>query len=406
MQDRTRYIKAIEPFIDKPVIKVITGVRRCGKSTFLKLLINQLKEKSISDKNIVFINKDSLQFDFITDYKELNKYVTNKFKKIKGKKYVFIDEIQEINEWEKAVTSFLTDNVADIYITGSNANLLSSELATLLTGRYIEIKMNTLVFSEFLQFRNKTEKDKEQEFANFLKYGGFPGIHQMQFDDEVIRQYINALYSTVFLKDVVSKNQIRDVALLEKIAKYIADNCGNITSAKGISDYIKSQKIKTSVETIQNYIYWLINANFISKVNRYDIKGKRQLEQYEKYFLSDIGFIYSIIGDRTDDLSGKLENMVYLELISRGYNVHIGKLYSNEIDFIATKGNDKIYIQVTYSLSDNSVIEREFGVLEKLKDNYPKIVLSLDKYYGENRNGIRWYNLIDFLLNSEILIKK
>jgi len=406
MQDRTRYIKAIEPFIDKPVIKVITGVRRCGKSTFLKLLINQLKEKSISDKNIVFINKDSLQFDFITDYKELNKYVTNKFKKIKGKKYVFIDEIQEINEWEKAVTSFLTDNVADIYITGSNANLLSSELATLLTGRYIEIKMNTLVFSEFLQFRNKTEKDKEQEFANFLKYGGFPGIHQMQFDDEVIQQYINALYSTVFLKDVVSKNQIRDVALLEKIAKYIADNCGNITSAKGISDYIKSQKIKTSVETIQNYIYWLINANFISKVNRYDIKGKRQLEQYEKYFLSDIGFIYSIIGDRTDDLSGKLENMVYLELISRGYNVHIGKLYSNEIDFIATKGNDKIYIQVTYSLSDNSVIEREFGVLEKLKDNYPKIVLSLDKYYGENRNGIRWYNLIDFLLNSEILIKK
>ena len=406
MQKRTRYINTIKPFIDKPVIKVITGIRRCGKSTFLKLLIKQLEEKGIPQNNIVFINKDSLQFDFITDYKELNKYVTNKFKKVKGKKYVFIDEIQEINEWEKAVTSFLTDNIADIYITGSNANLLSSELATMLTGRYIEIKMNTLVFSEFLQFRNKTEKDKEQEFANFLKYGGFPGIHQMQFDNEVIQQYINALYSTVFLKDVVSKNQIRDVALLEKIAKYIADNCGNITSAKGISDYIKSQKIKTSVETIQNYIFWLINANFISKVNRYDIKGKRQLEQYEKYFLSDIGFIYSIIGDRTDDLSGKLENMVYLELISRGYNVHIGKLYSNEIDFIATKGNDKIYIQVTYSLSDNSVIEREFGVLEKLKDNYPKIVLPLDKYYGENRNGIRWYNLIDFLLNSEILIKK
>ena len=401
MQKRNKYIKAIEPFINKHVIKVITGIRRCGKSTFIKLLIKELEEKGISKKNIVSINKDSLQFDFITNYKELNKYVINKLKGIKGKKYVFIDEIQEINEWEKAVTSFLTDNIADIYITGSNANLLSSELATLLTGRYIEIKMNTLVFSEFLQFRNKTEKDKEQEFANFLKYGGFPGIHQMQFDDEVIRQYINALYSTVFLKDVVSKNQIRDVALLEKIAKYIADNCGNITSAKGISDYIKSQKIKTSVETIQNYIFWLINANFINKVNRYDIKGKRQLEQYEKYFLSDIGFIYSIIGNRTDDLSGKLENIVYLELISRGYNVHIGKLYSNEIDFIATKGNDKVYIQVTYLLSDNNVIEREFGVLEKLKDNYPKIVLSLDKYYGENRNGVKWYNLIDFLLNNK-----
>ena len=402
MNKRNRYLHQIAPFIDKPVIKVITGIRRCGKSTFVKLLINNLKEKNIPGENIVYINKDSLQFDFITGYKELNKYVISKLKNSRGKKYVFIDEIQEITEWEKAVTSFLTDNIADIYITGSNANLLSSELATLLTGRYIEIKMNTLVFSEFLQFRNKTEKDKEQEFANFLKYGGFPGIHQMQFDDEVIRQYINALYNTVFLKDVIAKNKIRDISLLEKLAKYIADNCGNITSAKNISDYIRAQKIKTSVDTIQNYIFWLINANFINKVNRYDIKGKRHLEQYEKYFLSDIGFIYSIIGDRTEDLSGKLENIVYLELISRGYNVHIGKLYSNEIDFIATKGNDKIYFQVTYSLLDNKVIEREFGVLEKLKDNYPKIVLSLDKYYGENRNGIKWYNLIDFLLNDKL----
>ena len=402
MRKRIKYIKAIEPFIDKPVIKVITGIRRCGKSTFVKLLINNLKEKNIPGENIVNINKDSLQFDFITGYKELNKYVISKLKNSRGKKYVFIDEIQEITEWEKTVTSFLTDNIADIYFTGSNANLLSSELATLLTGRYIEIKMNTLVFSEFLQFRNKTEKDKEQEFANFLKYGGFPGIHQMQFDDEVIRQYINALYNTVFLKDVIAKNKIRDISLLEKLAKYIADNCGNITSAKNISDYIRAQKIKTSVDTIQNYIFWLINANFINKVNRYDIKGKRHLEQYEKYFLSDIGFIYSIIGDRTEDLSGKLENIVYLELISRGYNVHIGKLYSNEIDFIATKGNDKVYFQVTYSLLDNKVIEREFGVLEKLKDNYPKIVLSLDKYYGENRNGIKWYNLIDFLLNDKL----
>jgi predicted AAA+ superfamily ATPase len=402
MNKRNRYLHQIAPFIDKPVIKVITGIRRCGKSTFIKLLINNLKEKNIPGKNIIYINKDSLQFDFITGYKELNKYVISKLKNSRGKKYVFIDEIQEITEWEKAVTSFLTDNIADIYITGSNANLLSSELATLLTGRYIEIKMNTLVFSEFLQFRNKTEKDKEQEFANFLKYGGFPGIHQMQFDDEVIRQYINALYNTVFLKDVIAKNKIRDISLLEKLAKYIANNCGNITSAKNISDYIRAQKIKTSVDTIQNYIFWLINANFINKVNRYDIKGKRHLEQYEKYFLSDIGFIYSIIGDRTEDLSGKLENIVYLELISRGYNVHIGKLYSNEIDFIATKGNDKIYFQVTYSLLDNKVIEREFGVLEKLKDNYPKIVLSLDKYYGENRNGIKWYNLIDFLLNDKL----
>ena len=403
MKNRTRYFEKIEPFIDRPIIKVITGIRRCGKSTFIKLLIAYLKSKGVLDTNILYINKESLDFDFIQNYQELNEYVIGKLKNVKGKKYVFIDEVQEVRHWEKAVVSFLADNVADIYVTGSNANLLSSELATLLTGRYIEIKMHTLVFSEFLQFRNKDDRSKEEEFALFMKYGGFPGIHKMQFDDEVISQYISSLYSTILLKDVIIRNQIRDVALLEKIARYVADNCGNITSAKGISDFIKSQGIKTSVETIQNYIFWLINANFINKVTRYDIKGKRQLEQLEKYFLLDVGFIYSILGNRTIDISGKLENIVFLELLSRGYQVHIGKLYDKEVDFIAVKGGQKIYIQVSYLLSTQKVVDREFGVLEKLKDNYPKIVLSLDKFMGENHNGIKWYNLIDFLLNQSYM---
>jgi len=399
---RDKYIDQIRPFVNKPVIKVITGIRRCGKSTFLKILINDLINNKTDPKNILFINKDSLEFDSITTYKELNDYVLEKFKGLKGGKYLFIDEVQTIEKWEKAVAGFLADNIADIYVTGSNAGLLSSELASLLTGRYIEFRINTLVFSEFLKFRNKTTKEKEDEFGLFLKYGGFPGIHQMEFTDEVISQYISSIYSTILLKDVVARNQVRDVALLERIVRYIADNCGNITTAKGISKYIKSQLLSCSVDTIHNYLFWLTDAYMAFKVMRYDIKGKRQLELYEKYFLGDTGFIFSILGIKAADISGKLENIVYLELLSRGYTVDIGKLYDREVDFIAVKNNQKMYIQVAYLLYDEKVIEREFGVLSSLNDNYTKIVLSLDKYFGTERNGIKWYNLIDFLLKDEI----
>jgi hypothetical protein len=274
-------------------------------------------------------------------------------------------------------------------------------LATLLTGRYIELKINTLAFSEFLEFRNKTNKEKEEEFSLYLKYGGFPGIHQMEFRDEVISQYINSIYSTILLKDVVSRNQIRDVALLERIIRYLADNCGNITTAKSISKYIKSLHLSCSVDTVQNYIFWMTEAYVVFKAMRYDIKGKRQLELYEKYFLGDTGFIFSILGNKAADISGKLENIVYLELLSRGYSVNIGKLYDLEVDFIAVKNDQKIYIQVTYLLFDEKVIEREFGVLSSVKDNYTKIVLSLDKHFGTERNGIKWYNLIDFLLMED-----
>ncbi|MCX6326650.1 MAG: ATP-binding protein [Bacteroidia bacterium] len=402
MINREKYLDRIRPFINKPVIKVITGIRRCGKSTFLKILMNDLFANIVDQKNIVFINKDSLEFDSIITYNDLNVFVLEKFKGIKGGRYLFIDEVQMIKNWEKAIAGFFADNIADIYVTGSNAGLLSSELATLLTGRYIEFKINTLVFSEFLKFRSKTNEEKEEEFGLFLKYGGFPGIHQMEFSDEVISQYISSIYSTILLKDVVAKNQVRDVALLERIVRYIADNCGNITTAKGISKYIKSQHLNCSIDTIHNYIVWLTDAYVAFKAMRYDIKGKRQLELYEKYFLGDIGFIFSIQGNKTSDISGKLENIVYLELLSRGYSVNIGKLYNREVDFIAVKNDHKMYIQVTYLLYDEKVIEREFGVLSSLKDNYTKIVLSLDKYFGAERNGIRWYNLIDFLLMEDI----
>ena len=402
MLKRERNLNQIQPFIDKPVVKVITGIRRCGKSTFLKFLMDYLNESGVPEKNILFVNKDSLDFEFIKTYQDLYIYFNTTFRNIKGKKYVFIDEVQEIQEWERAVSDFYTGNKADIYITGSNAKLLSSELATLLTGRYVEIKMNTLVFSEFLKIRNKSKSKKEEEFALFLKYGGFPGIHHMEMNDEVVGQYLQSLYSTILLKDVVARNQVRDVHMLERIARFVADNCGNITSAKGINDYIKSQGLKTSVDTIQNYLLWLSDAYFSYKVNRYDVKGKRQLEIYEKYFLGDTGMAFSILGNRVQDISGRLENIVYLELLSRGFNVFIGKLYNQEIDFLAVKGNRKLYIQVTYMLTDKKVIEREFSVLDSVKDNYTKIVLSLDKYFGNEREGIKWYNLIDFLLMEEI----
>jgi hypothetical protein len=231
-----------------------------------------------------------------------------------------------------------------------------------------------------------------------MKYGGFPGIHSMEFSDEVIGQYTSAIYSTILLKDVVSRNQVRDVAMLERIATYLADNIGNITTAKGISNYIKSQQLTSSADTVQNYLHWLSQAYMAHRVSRFDIKGKRQLELYDKYYLGDIGFMQSLLGDKFQDISGKLENVVYLELLARGYKVHIGKLYEREIDFIAVKGNAKSYIQVTYLLSDEQVIEREFGILESVRDNYPKLVLSMDSHFGNVRNGIKWQNLVDFLL--------
>ena len=316
MKKRERYLRKIRPFIDKPVIKVITGIRRSGKSTFLKMVQEEICKKGIPSENIISIRKESLQFEFIQNYQDLYKYVNEQVDNKKGKIYLFIDEIQLIEDWEKAITSFLADEIADIYISGSNASLLSSELATLLTGRYIEINMYTLCFSEFLDFRRDSVSviDTEKEFDLFLKYGGFPGIHLFEFVDENIIQYLNAIYNTVLLKDVISRNQVRNVALLEKIARFLIDNTGNITSAKGIKDYIKSQQISASVDTVQNYIKWLTDAFIAFKTMRYDIKGKRQLEMYEKYFLSDIGFIFSLLGNRLDDISGKLENIVFLEL--------------------------------------------------------------------------------------------
>lgn len=402
MYKRKLYIKKIMPFVNKPVIKVITGMRRVGKSCLLKLIIESLsKQKQISPHNILYINKESMDYDFIKNYKDLHNYVADSFKTLKGTKYLFVDEIQEIHNWEKAISSFFSKGDIDIFITGSNAHLLSSEIATLISGRFVEFPVYSLSFEEFLLFRDKKRKDKDTEFAAYLKFGGFPAIHHFDFDEEVVYQYINSLYNTILLKDVIKRNNVRNVNLLENITRYIFDNIGNIFSAKKISDYVKSQKIKVGVETVQNYISYLLSTFAFHKVYRYDIKGKRILELYEKYYTGDIGMRHALLGYKAEDISGVLENLVYLELNRRGYKVFIGKLGNREIDFIAEKENKKIYLQVAYMLSSPDTIEREFSTLRSIKDNYPKYVISMDTIFGDDFKGIQRINVsyLNFVVN-------
>ncbi|MCF8242997.1 MAG: ATP-binding protein [Melioribacteraceae bacterium] len=385
-------------YIDKPIIKVITGMRRVGKSTILKLLYKELQTRTKSH-NIIWINKESLEFDFIQNYEDLYRFVTSKLTGRNGKKYVIIDEIQEIQSWEKAVLSILSENLADIIITGSNAHLLSSEIATLISGRYVTIPVFPLTFSEHLIFKGDNVDSLEEEFKSFIKFGGLPGIHLFDNED-AIYNYLNSIIDTLLLKDVIERNKIRDVQLLEKINIYLIDNCGNITTAKSISEFFKSQKTKVSVDTVQNYIRFLEAAFLFYRVPRFDLKGKRFLEYYDKIYLGDIGLRSGIIGYKDRDISGILENIVLLEMKKRGYKINIGVIDRKEIDFIAEKQNERIYIQVCRNLEEEKTIKREFGNLEKAPDNYRKLVLSMDKYFPSDYNGIEHKFLPDFLLNK------
>ena len=402
MYKRNLYIEKIRPYTDKPIVKVITGMRRTGKSCFLQLIMNELVDRKVAKKRILYINKESLDYDFIQDYKDLNSYVIDSFSRVKGTKYLFVDEIQEIEYWEKAIASFFSDSDFDIYITGSNAHLLSSEIATLISGRYIEIPVHSLSFEEFLLFRDKRTKNKREEFSTYLWAGGFPAIHHFDFNQEVVYQYISSIYNTILLKDVIKRNNVRNVTLLENITRYIFQNVGNIFTAKKVSDYLKSQKLRVSIDTVQNYISYLISTFAVFKVPRFDVKGKRLLELHEKYYLGDVALRHALLGYREGDISGVLENLVYLELKRRGYHVFIGKVGNKEIDFIAEKENRKIYIQVAYLLTSPETIERESSVLKSIKDNYPKYVISMDEIFGKDIDGIQRINLVDFLLKPEI----
>jgi len=395
--NRNIYTEKIFGYVNTPIIKVLTGMRRAGKSSLLKLLIGELKSKHTESKNIVYINMEKLEFDFIDTYIDLNSYIQEKSHNCTGTVYILIDEIQEIINWEKCITSLFAEGNYDIYLTGSNAHLLSSELATLLSGRYVEIPIYTLTFREFLTFRVEKKGNTEDEFQLFLKYGGLPVLHSFKFDDELIYNYISDVLNTIILKDLVERHNIRNVTLLRNILKFAFDNIGNIFSAKKVADYLKSQHIKIGVETVHNYLSYFCEAFILHKVPRYEIKGKKFLESNEKYFLNDIGLHYAALGLNQNNIAGILENIIYLELKSRGYSVCIGKNRDKEIDFIAEKYNKKIYIQVTYLLASQSTIDREYSVLEKIKDHHKKIVLSLDKYFKLERSGIEYQNIINFL---------
>jgi predicted AAA+ superfamily ATPase len=301
--NRESYINKIEPFINKPVIKVISGMRRTGKSSLLKLIIEKLKKEGIAGENILYINKESLEFDSIRSYLDLDNYVKSKIKKTKGQRYLFIDEVQEIENWEKAVLSFLTDNLADIFITGSNSKLLSSDISTILRGRYYEVRIFPLSFREFLSFRRKPD-DTESEFKNYMKYGGLPGLHGLPIDNEaLISEYLYALVNTVFYKDLIERYKIREPEALARILRYLFDNLGNVTTARSISNFLSTQKIRVTVDTIMNYLHFMESAFLINRVRRFDLKGKRFLEIYEKIYPTDAGLRRGLIGYNDKDIS-------------------------------------------------------------------------------------------------------
>lgn len=396
---RNNYIQGIEPFIDKPQIKVITGIRRSGKSFVMRLLKEKIKERGVEDEQIIAINFESFQYVDVLEARKLYEFIQNKIKSSK-KYYLLLDEIQEVKEWERAVNSFLVDFNVDIYITGSNSHLLSSELATYLAGRYVETSIYTLSYKEFLDFREAyfpKEKNQGDLFLLYLRRGGFPVIHTVDYDEESSHKVVYDIYSSVILRDTVQRYKIRDIELLERIIKYAFDNVGNTFSGKNIADYFKSQQRKVDVNTVYNYLNALEGAFILYRVPRFDIKGKEILKTQEKFYVSDVAIIYATMGYRDRMIGGILENIVFLELKRRDYKVYVGKFNDVEIDFVAEKKDKKIYVQVAYKLENEQTIAREFGNLELVDDNYPKYVVTMDDFWKDNINGIKHLHITEFL---------
>lgn len=402
---RENYLNQIRPLIDKPFIKVLTGIRRCGKSVILTQLMDLFRASGIIESKIIYYNFESLAHIEIDNYLKL--YTEIKAKITDNERYyILLDEIQEVKEWEKAVNSLLADSNVDIYITGSNSKLLSSELSTYIAGRYVEFEISTLSFAEYILFKEARISQKiENIYAEFLIYirlGGFPSIHLFDYDTDTIYKIVHDIYSSVILRDTVQRYNIRNIELLERLVKFIFENIGNRFSAKNIADYFKSQQRNIDLNTLYNYIQALEGAFIIQRVSRYDIKGKEILQTNEKYFVGDVSLIYSVLGFRDRFISGILENIVLLELKRRGYKVYVGKNDEKEVDFIAENKNEKIYVQVTYKMVEQQTIEREFGAFKSINDNYPKYVVSMDEFWNDNVEGIKHIHIADFLLLKEL----
>ena len=398
--NREQYLSILENFKDQQIIKVITGIRRCGKSTLLEMFQDYLKENGVDEKQIVSINFEEADYEELQDRKKLYEFLKSKL--IKGKKtYIFLDEIQNVNEFEKTVDSLFINKDVDLYITGSNGFLLSSEIATLLTGRYIEIKMLPLSFKEYMSaFEDKA--DLSRKFRDYLRYSSFPqAVELYKNNPENINLFLDGIYNTILFKDVMQRKGITDKNALERVTKYLYDNIGNRTSMKSISDNIEGLERNNSYNTVSTYVEALIDSFVLYRANRYDIKGKEFLKTQEKYYAIDIGLRYYMLGQSSGkDMGHILENIVYLELLRRGYEVYIGKYDDLEVDFVAKKSGDIVYYQVALTTrgEDDIVLERELSPLKKINDNYPKFILTLDDDLDADFEGIKKINVLDWLL--------
>ncbi len=391
---RNSYLKKVEPYIGKEMIKVLTGQRRVGKTILLKQiehLVQQLDKKA----NTIYINKEQHEFKQIKNADDLFEYVKSKLK-AKQSNYVFIDEIQEISEFEIALRQLLVKGV-DIYCTGSNANMLSGDLATHLSGRYIEFHINSLSYTEFIEMHKLP--NNTDTLNTYIRYGGLPYLVHLPLNDEVVYGYLKSIYNTIILKDIVTRYSIRDVDFLDRLVEYLSDNLGNYVSSNKISDFLKSQRVHLSVNTVMNYLKYLSSSFFINKVERIDIIGKKRFEINDKYFFTDLGLKHSIIPFTGAQIGSVFENLVYNQLIYQDYKVFVGKHQDREIDFVAQKGNETKYIQVAYQLPDEKIREREFGNLLKIEDNYEKIVVSADEF-STNYKGVKHIHIRDFLFNK------
>ncbi|MBF1198646.1 MAG: ATP-binding protein [Fusobacterium periodonticum] len=402
MTKRELYIEKIKPFIDKDIIKVLTGIRRSGKSVMLKLIMEELKQNKIDEKQFININFENLINIELTTADKLHEYILKKASEIKKKCYIFLDEIQEVKDWEKCINSLRVNEEYDfdIYITGSNAKLLSGELSTYLAGRYVEFVIYPFSFKEFLETLKSIQQDvsTREAFQKYVKFGGMPFLYNLAFEEEASLQYLKDIYSSIILKDITQRNKIRDTDLLERVISYLIMNVGNNFSATSISKFFKSENRKVSVETILNYIKAAEESFLIYRVSRDDLIGKKVLNVNEKYYIADHGMREAILGSNQRDINQIFENIIYLELLRKGYNVRVGKVDNLEVDFVCTKGNEKIYVQVAYLLASSETIEREFTSLEKIGDNYPKYVISMDEF-DMSRNGIKHINIIEFLIS-------
>lgn len=402
MINRPLYMDKIMTYVDTPFVKVLTGIRRSGKSTIMKMIMDKLEnERHIPKENIISMRFDSMEYEDMTA-KQMFETIKAGLS-VQGRTYLFLDEVQEISGWEKVVNSFLGEYDVDIYVTGSNSRMMSSEIATYLTGRYVSFQVYPLSFEEYLAFRREVTEVKNpyQELADYVRLGGFPATHLRAYSQDEVYTIVRDIYNSTIFSDIVRRNQIRKVDQLERVVKYTFSNVGNTFSAKSISDYLKAEKRSIDNETVYSYLEKLEKAYILHRCSRYDLQGKEILKTQEKFYLADTSLRYSVLGYGTDSVASSLENVVYLELCRRGYKVYIGKTTDGEVYFVASRQGEKLYVQVTQEIHSEKTEKREYERLLEIKDNYPKYVLRTDEFASGNYEGIKTMHIADFLLSKD-----